>query len=91
MINFIQTNEIKIKFATFLSKLYYSCSLSLEQINEKFVYGNYFNFFEDNKAVDFLNAQYDTLAKEMFNANINFETNNTNPVYWAGLQYINIL
>lgn len=91
MINRINTTEFKIKFATLLSKLYYSASLSLEHISYIIAYSDVFDFVEKNDTSSFMDKQYSELAKEYFNASLLHESNDINPIYWAGLQYINIL
>ena len=91
MINRINTTAFKIKFATLLSKLYYSASLSIEQISYKIAYSDVFGFVENNDINSFMGKQYSELIKEYFNASLLHESNDINPVYWAGLQYINLL
>lgn len=91
MIERIDISMFKNKFATLLSKLFYSASLSLEQISFKIVNTNIFNFIEENKVQDFMDKQYSELAKEMFNVPLLYDSDDINPVYWAGIQYINIL
>lgn len=91
MINRINTTEFKIKFATLLSKLYYSASLSLEHISYIIAYSDVFDFVEKNDISSFMDKQYSELAKEYFNASLLHESNDINPIYWAGIQYINLL
>ena len=54
MINFIDISSFKKKFATFLSKLYYSGSLSLEHISYSIVNSYNFSFLENGDLKSFM-------------------------------------
>ena len=90
MIKFIDTYALKKKFATFLSQSYYSGFLTLQQINEAMIFDKRMNFLEDENIEWFMNTQIDSLESDLFGIDLFFVTNDTNPVYWAGLQYISI-
>ena len=90
MLDKTNVSSFKIKFATFLSKLFYGASLSLEHISYKAAYTDIFSFTEKNNFKLFMEAQYSELAKRMYGSDLIYESDNINPVYWAGLQYINI-
>lgn len=90
MIEFQNFSEIKNRFASLISKLHFSSSLSLDHINHFMIYSDFINLFEKNNINFFINTQLKDLAKKYFNVNFIFEDNTTNPVYWAGLQYISI-
>lgn len=90
MVKIVNLNLLKKKFGTLLSKLYFSASLSLEQISYIITYHDYFSFMENNNLDLFLKMQYSEIAKEIFNVEIIFDSDDINPVYWAGIQYINV-
>ena len=89
MIDYIYSYDIKEKFGHIISKLFYGAKIDIENINYKILSDDFFDFFEKND-LSFLGEQYQTIAKQLFNANIINETNNTNPLYWAGIEYMNI-
>ena len=90
MISFIDTTDLKNKFAELLSELYYSSKLTLEQISDSLTYDKRFLFLEKNKANDFMSTPNSVLIKDIFNAEMMFESDKNNPVYWAGLQYMTL-
>ncbi len=90
MISFVDVYECKRKFATLISKLYYSAGLSLEIINDKLIYGNLLRLFEENKVEELLAKQYQDLSWEYFDAELKYDANDDGPIYWAALQSVNI-
>ena len=91
MINFIDLQLIKNKFATLLSKLYFSASLGLDNISDKIIDSSYFNFFEENDTDAFMKKSYEDISLELFNARFNKDVDDIGPVYWSGIQYMNIM
>lgn len=91
MINFVDILALRHKFGTFLSRLYYSACLPLDFISQRITFGEEFSFLENNNFKYLMNKQYNELAKEVFNVELKFDSNDVNPVYWAGVQYINIV
>ena len=90
MLDRTNLTSFKEKFGTFLSKLYYSASLSLEQISFKAAFTDILSFTERDRLKWFMDKEYNELAKIMYNVSLKHESNDVNPVFWAGIQYINI-
>lgn len=90
-IKFINILEIKKKFATLLSKLYHSASLSFENISDKIIDSPYFDFFERNDCDEFLNTSYEDICYVLFGCRFNKDVDDIGPVYWSGFQYMNIM
>ena len=91
MLDFVDINKLRYKFAKLLSKLHNGLHLSLESINDKIVNSSFFDFFEDNQIEVFFEQEYSTIIEKMFGINMNdYGDEDIGPVYWAGLQYINI-
>ena len=90
MINFVDTYSLKHKFASFLSKSYFSAGLTLEQINNVMVFDKRLFFMETNNYKWFIDKQIEELDAELFGSDLFFYSNDANPVYWAGLQYMTI-
>lgn len=91
MINFINITLLKRKFATALAKIHAFANIPLENINEKIIESPFFNFFEENDVTRFLNMSSEDICYELFKARfIEDDDDIVDPVYWAGLQYMNI-
>ena len=90
MIEAVDLVALRERFGTFLSKLYYSGSLSLDQISHLVTHHEFFSFLERNDANAFLGKTYAEVARELIGVELLFDNVQFSPVYWAGLQYINI-
>lgn len=90
MINFIDLQFIKTKFATLLSKLYFSASIEMDNISDKIIDSSYFDFFEENDIDGFLKKNYEDICFELFGVKFNKDVEDIGPIYWSGIQYMNI-
>ena len=70
MLKYIDISELKNKFATLLCKLHLSANIDLNAITHKFIYSDFFLYFEENKIDIFLEKQYIELSEELFGKGI---------------------
>lgn len=91
-INFYQTYEIKKKFGALLSLLFHGAHLEFSNITKKLIDSSFLDLFENNQLELFMDKSNEELVKELFpNSIINTEiTNDIGPLYWSGIQYMNI-
>ena len=89
MIQTQNITEIKNRFATIITKMYYGASIDLDNITDKVLYDNFFDCLEENDVFRLYDSTQE-IIKKLFNAEIKFDSNNVNPVFWAAQQYINI-
>ncbi len=91
MISFVDVELLKKKFATLLSKLYFGASIGLENISEKIIDSDYFLCFEFNNIEKFMSQNYEDICYELFGCRFNKDVNDIGPIYWSGIQYMNIM
>ena len=89
MLEFINIEDYKDKFANLINKLYYGAHIGLNNINEKVITSSFFDLFENNE-IKLLDESPNQLVYKLFNGEITSETNKNNPIYWASIQYLNI-
>lgn len=90
MLQYIDIQSLKKKFATAISKLYTNCGISVENIEDKMISSELFDFLENNNTEEFMEMSYESLGKVLFNASSVFNEERNEALYWAGLQYMNI-
>jgi len=90
MIEQVDVQSIKNKFSVLLSKLYTNSKLSLDQINEKILTSDYFDFLENNDTEAFVMSSYESIAKDVFMADSVFSEEVLSQLFWAGLMYMSI-
>ena len=91
-ISFSSVQEVKIKFGRLLSQMHYGAHLELENINEKLISSPFLDFFERSDFALFLNSSNERIIQELFNNLFSFDDHypSINPLYWSGIQYMNI-
>ncbi len=88
----VNTILVKKKFATLLEKLVLGCSLNYEVIEEKIITDPYFCFLENGGCNNFLSQSYSSIINKLFNMEIIFDEEvKYSPIYWAGMEYMNIV
>ena len=90
MIKQVNILYLKEKFATLLSKLYEDAKISLNEINDKLLYSDFLNCFEQNQLDEFINDSYESIIYKLFNKETVFSNELNSEIYWAGIQYMNI-
>lgn len=89
---FYQISEIKKKFGSLLSLLFNNAHIEFANISKKMVMSHFLDLFEDNRLEDFMDISNEDLAKQLFpNCIIDDRIGkDIGPVYWCGIQYMNI-
>lgn len=93
-LNFNYIDEIKERFARLLTYLYFDAKIEFDNISKALVESSFLDIFEQNKLNEFMSMQVEDMAKRLFpKLDIPLQVSNEDigPVYWAGLQYMNIL
>ena len=91
MIEIKDVNKLSNKFSLLLSKAYHEANISIDVINEKITFGDYFDFLEKDELNSFLDKDLDAIIRELFGPTIFHErVNDIGELYWAGQQYISI-
>ena len=91
MIELKDLDKLSNNFAKFISKSYHEAGISIEAINEKITYSDYFDFLEKDELSIFLDKDIDAIIKEIFGPVHFYErVNDIGNLYWAGKQYISI-
>ena len=89
---FYKTYDIKKKFGALLSLLFHSAHLEFANITRKMIDSSFLDLFENNHLELFMDKSNEELAKELFPNSIIISetTNDIGPLYWSGIQYMNI-
>ena len=91
MINFINIELLKRKFATCIAKIHSFANIPLDNIDDKIIHSSFFDCFEENDISRFLNMSSEDVCYELFKMRyIKEDVDIVDPVYWAGLQYMSI-
>ena len=90
MIDTIELQEIKIKFARLISRLYTDAKFSIENINDILIKSDLLDCFEYNQPNLFLNMTFEEISEKLGAGKIKFYEDLNEELYWAGLQYMNI-
>jgi len=83
MLNNINIKEIKEKLSNFISYLHTTNKISLEQINEKIINDDYFDFLERNKTNELLDLTYASFLRELYGVEEVFEREEISEIVWA--------
>ena len=90
MMEYINMQLLKKKFAVMISKLNINAGIPLENISEKIIEDDFFDFMERQQAGAFMRMSHEEIAKVLFGCDIVFDDEVKSELYWAGLQYMNI-
>jgi len=90
MLEIVDTQKIKKKFGTLLSKLHTDNKLSNEEIEEVIINNDYFDFLEKQNPKSFLDDSYERIAKKIFNCETVFSEEMLSEYYWSGTMYMSI-
>ena len=92
-ISYQKIGDLKIKFGSLLSYLFFTVHLNIENINHALISSSFLDILEDNQFDKFMGmSNKDVLeilfpgAKEIENESIN----DIGKLYWSGIQYMNI-
>jgi hypothetical protein len=90
MIEMIDAHKLKRRFGKLLSNAYHLCHISLEAMNAKLLLSN-FDFFEGGSTEEFMNSNLEDIVFKIFDCRyLDEEKEDMGPLYWAGIQYMNI-
>lgn len=92
MIPTIDVLKLKRRFGQFLSKAHHLCHISLDAMNAVLLQSNALDAFEQNSIEFFLDGSLEGFIEKVFGCRyLENDKEETGPVYWAGIQYMNIL
>jgi len=90
---FKEITEFKTRFGRLLSFLFNSANLQIENISSKLVESPFLDMLEENQFSEFLSISYIDALKILFpEAEVKKldQDSDIGPIYWAGIQYMNI-
>ena len=90
MIDTIELQEIKTKFAKLISKLYTDAGFSIENINDSLVKSDLLDCFEYNRPSVFMNMSFEEISEKLGAGKFKFNEELNEELYWSGIQYMNI-
>lgn len=91
-VDFIDIRDFKKKFARLLSLMFHGANLSFEHISEKLIVSSYLDSFEDDGVYVFMDTSNEDIVRSLFHGVIVLDRGyqDIGPIYWAGIQYINL-
>lgn len=90
MMEYINLQLLKKKFAVMISKLNTNAGIPLDNISDKIVADDFFDFMERQQAVEFMRMSHEKMARDLFGCDFVFDEDVNSELYWTGLQYMNI-
>ena len=90
MIDTIELQPLKSKFASLISRLYTDAKFPIENINESLIRSDLLDCFENNHPEIFLRMSIEDMSEKLGAGKIKFSEERNEELYWSGLQYMNI-
>ena len=90
MIDTIELQPLKSKFASLISRLYTDAKFPIENINESLIRSDLLDCFENNHPEIFLRMSIEEMSEKLGAGKIKFSEERNEELYWSGLQYMNI-
>jgi len=92
MFETLNTNIIKNRLADYISRMISQVMFSFDEITNKIIYHDFFDFLEENQIDKFFNMSYEQITREIYNIEYRFNVSKEIPaeVYWAVSELLTI-